>query len=73
MSTLLRQTNIDKIDIKSRDIVNGFIRISQTVLFSANSSFYVIPNLVSYIILSYYYETDEFNPDLCGKNITISN
>ena len=63
MSMLLSKTEIDQIDIKIKDIVFGFIK---NIILN-------VPDLVCYLIVSFYYEKESFNPNLCGPDITLSN
>ena len=57
--------NVDK---RSRLIVFGYIRNEQQNLFN------IIPKNISLIILAFYvYFSDEFNPNLCGDGMKISN
>ena len=73
------KVNLDKVKkIKQiyKNIVFGYVRTSQRKLFSNlnNNPFYIIPVLVDYLCLLFYYEEeDEFNPKLRGRNIKISN
>ena len=56
-------TNFEKIksvDKKSRNLVFGFSRRCQNTLLPTNNVQYIIPNLIIYTILLYYYIRDEW-------------
>ena len=74
---MLRSKEVDTVDHESKCLVFGYIKRSQKLLPSTtednNNAFYTISNLIIYIILSYYYDCDQFDSDLCGEGINISN
>ena len=52
---------IKNINQKVKDIVFGYIRLSQCLLPNNNNSYYNIPSLVSYICILYYNQTERFS------------
>ena len=64
------------IDIKSRYLVNGYIRNIQKLLtnnFNSNYYYFIIPKDINYICCFFYYQfDDEFEPKLCNENIILS-
>eukprot|EP01084_Bolivina_argentea_P244634 409777_1 len=60
MSSLLSKQDIERIDHRCKCLVFGFIKISQKIL-PTSHQFYIIPDLVLYLILSYYYGNYEWS------------
>lgn len=67
----LSKADLDKIRDNDKFAVAGFIRNVQT-LFDSEGAFYIIPDLVSLLILSFYHTFDRFDKDLCGTRIRTS-
>ena len=66
---------INQIQQDKKDLIFGFIREIQTKYFANyHETFYIIPTLIIHLcLLFYYYKNDEFDPNLCGKYIILSN
>ena len=60
---------LKQIDDKIKCVIFGYIRNVQNIL-PSNKPFYNIPQLISYIILLYFYEYECF--EIAGKDIKIS-
>ena len=56
-------------DKKSRNILNGYIRESQTLFPCKDNSYYIIPDLVIHICLSFFWNAGIFNQENHGKNL----
>ena len=67
----LNKMNLDRIRDDDKFAVLGFVRQTQQLLDSTNT-FYIIPELVIFTILSYYHALDMFDKDLCGKHLQVS-
>ena len=65
--------NMEDIDQNTLDLVNGFIKKSQILLPHKLNTFYIIPKLVLFTILSYYHEMEYFDKNLCGPIFKITN
>ena len=73
-SSNLNLNQIKQIPQNYKDIVNGYIKISQNDLFDKyhDNNFYIIPPLVINLCILFCYDVvDEFNPELCGKWLDI--
>ena len=66
-------SDLDRIDDRHKYTVSGFIRNVQNSFGANAGAFYIIPELVSMIILSFYYVFDKFDSALCGKCLRILN
>ena len=62
------------IDVKDRDLINGYIRENEKNVFQdqKDNPYYNIPGLINYLCLSFWYDLNEFDPNLCGKTMEIS-
>ena len=59
----------------NKHTINGFIRESEKSLFKEhpNNSFYIIPQCVINLCFLFYKDNkDEFDPDLCSEDVTIT-
>ena len=67
--------SIKKIEQKHKHFINGYIRNIQRTYFQDNNDpFYIIPALVINLCLLFWYnDSDEFDPELTGEFIEISN
>ena len=63
--------NINEINSRDKDLVFGFVRQSRD-LFYINTQ-HIIPEIISYVTLSYYYIFDTFNRNKCGSRLRILN
>ena len=66
-TTELDLKKLKTIDQSKQDIIFGFIKQINT-----NKGNIEVPELIIYIILSYYYEYEIFDKEFCSKTISIS-
>ena len=63
---------LNKINNKTKYTVYGFISESQLLLSFKENTFYIIPELVTYICLSYYYIGDKWDPKAMSRKIELN-
>ena len=65
-------SEIKTIKQQDKNLIYGYIRISQKMFFSEfNDLFYVITDLVINLCLLFWFEmVEKFDPNLCGEFIT---
>ena len=66
----LKFDEIKDVDDYIKNIVNGYIHTSQSLLPHEQNTYYIIPPLVGYLITAYYYEPEcfAFFPESITKN-----
>ena len=69
MEDFLKQ--IKFLDQKEKDLVNGYVHESQC-LFPKDNHYCIIPSLVVYTILYYFYDPERFDQSGCGTGIVLS-
>ena len=69
MSELLKT-----IDTKDVHLINGYIREHEENLFSdkKDNPYYNIAGLINHLCLLFWYDLNEFDPNLCSKSIKVS-
>ena len=60
-------------DNKTKDIVNGYIHEIQKVFPWQENSYFLIPDIINHICLSFYWIRFEFNKKYMGENVKIIN
>ena len=60
-------------DLKTKNIVNGYIREIQKIFPWQDNSYFIIPSLINHVCLSFYWIGFEFNKTYIGKNLIFIN
>ena len=69
MSAALAVNKLKSIDPKIQSVVYGFIRDAQKMLPADNNPYYIIPELIIYLVLRFYYLSFRF--DICTSNMDV--
>ena len=73
MALLLPKQLMDSCDDRTRNIVNGYIRESQKLFHCHSNPYYIIPELINYICLSFYWIAFKFNKKHIHQDLKIIN
>ena len=71
MSAAPSLEDVKFIDQRTKDVIFGYIKDVQQ-LFPKDNSYYIIPKLVIYWCLLYYYQNEQFDPTQCSAKIKLS-
>ena len=71
MATLVKLSS--RCDIRTKNIVNGYIRKIQKLFPWQDNSYFIIPQLINHICLSFYWIKFSFNRKYFGKNLQFIN
>ena len=61
--------HLEHCDKRSRNLLNGYIRESQKLLPSEENSYYIIPDIIIHVCLSFFWNAGIFNQKKHGKNL----
>ena len=63
---------LNKVTQKVKNTVFGYIRQNQSLYFTSNNPYYIIPKLVIFLCIKFYYQ-QLWNKKAIGSSMTISN